>query len=64
MFTLEYGIENCFKCLIIPKKVQDYSKELLRNKDNINKKFFGKSTGYNDHYVRNMGSQRPKIGGN
>ena len=28
------------------------------------KRFFGKSTGHNDHYMINMGSQRPKIGSN
>ena len=29
-----------------------------------NKKVPGKATGKNDHYMINMGSQRPKIGGN
>ena len=26
--------------------------------------FLGKATGHNDHYMINMGGQRPKIGGN
>ena len=26
--------------------------------------FLGKATGHNDHYMMNMGDQRPKIGGN
>ena len=30
----------------------------------IIKRFLGKATGHNDHYMINMGSQRPKIGGN
>ena len=28
------------------------------------KRFIGKVTGHNDHYMINMGGQRPKIGGN
>ena len=63
MFTLEHGIVSCFKCLIIPRKVQDHAKEFLRNKKNILiKRFIGKATGHNDYYMRNIGSQRPKIG--
>ena len=54
------------KSVIPIKQVQDCSKEFLGNKNNINKKkrFLGKATGHNDHYMINMGSQRPKIGGN
>ena len=64
MSTLEHGIESCFKCLIIPrKKVQDHSKGFPWNKKN-NKRFPGKATGHNDHYMINMGSQRPKFGCN
>ena len=40
------------------------SKEFLGNKNNIEKRFFGKATGHNDHYMINMGSQRLKIGSN
>ena len=29
-----------------------------------NKRFLGKVTSHNDHYMIFMGSQRPKIGGN
>ena len=36
-FTLEHGIESCFECLILSRKVQDHSTEFLRNKNNINK---------------------------
>ena len=30
----------------------------------IYKRFLGKATGHNDHYMINMGSQRPMIDGN
>ena len=43
MFTLKQRIESCFQCLIIPRKVQDRSKEFLQNKNNINKKISWKS---------------------
>ena len=54
------------KCVWIPRKqVQDCSKEFLGNKNNIDKKIFlGKATGHNDHYMINMGCQKPKIGAN
>ena len=39
------------------------SKEFQGN-NNIEKRFFGKATGHNDHYMINMGSQRLKIGSN
>ena len=32
--------------------------------ENNKKRFLGKATSPNDHYMINMGSQRPKIGGN
>ena len=32
--------------------------------ENNNKRFLGKATGHNDHYMINMGSQRPRIGSN
>ena len=53
------------KCVqILRKQVQDRTKEFLVNKININKKrFLGKATGHSDHYMTNMGGQRPKIGG-
>ena len=44
------------------KQVQDRSKQFLGN-DN-EKDFFGKPTGHDDHYMVNMGGQRPKIGSN
>ena len=31
--------------------------------ENDKDRFLGKATGHNDHYMINMGSQRPKIGG-
>ena len=35
----------------------------LGNNDNVNKKrFLGKANGHNDHYMINIGGQRPKIG--
>ena len=54
------------KYVEIPRKqVQDCSKESPGNKNNINKKgFLGKVIDHNDHYMINMGGQRPKIGGN
>ena len=30
----------------------------------IIKRFLGKATNHNDHYMINVGGQRPKIGGN
>ena len=45
-FTLGHGIESCFECLIIPRKVQDCSKQFLRNKNNFNKNIFWKSHQY------------------
>ena len=30
----------------------------------IKKRFLGKATGHNDHYVINTGGKRPKIGSN
>ena len=30
----------------------------------MKKRFIGKATGHNDHYMINMGGQRPKIGDN
>ena len=32
--------------------------------ENNKARFLGKATGHNDHYMANMGGQRPKIGGN
>ena len=32
--------------------------------ENNKKRFLGKATGHNDHYMINMGIQQPKIGGN
>ena len=51
-------------CLNSKKKVQDRSKEFQENKNNIKKKILGKATGHNDHYMINMGGQKPKTGGN
>ena len=34
------------------------------SENNSKKRFLGKATGHNDHYMINMGGQRPKIGGN
>ena len=41
-------------------------KEFQENKNNVNKKkrFLGKSTGHNDHYMINMGGERAKTGSN
>ena len=49
-------------CLNSKKKVQERSKEFVRNKNNINKKRFLAKV--NDHYMINMDSQRLKICGN
>ena len=32
--------------------------------NNNEKSFLGKATGHNDHYMINIGDQRPNIGGN
>ena len=34
------------------------------SENNNKKRFIGKTTGDNDHYMINMGGQRSKIGGN
>ena len=47
--------ENKFK--IVQKNLQEIKIILIK------KRFVGKATGHNDHYI-SMGSQRPKIGGN
>ena len=59
------------KCVLIPRKqVQDRSKEFLGNNIKIillkklKKRFLGKATGHNDHYMINSGGQRPEIGSN
>ena len=48
--------ENKFK--IVQKNLQEIKIILIK------KRFVGKATGHNDHYMISMGSQRPKIGGN
>ena len=51
------------KNLLIPRKqVQDQLIEFLGN--NNNDRFLGKATGHNDHYIINIGGQRPKTGSN
>ena len=46
-------------------KLKIVQKNFLEIKILIKKKgFIGKGTGHNDHYMINMGGQRPKIGGN
>ena len=55
----------CFLCVkfqgnkfkIVQKNFQEITVTLI-------KKYLGKATGHNDHYMINMGGQRPKIGGN
>ena len=50
-------------CEIPRKQVQDCSKEFLGN-SNKKKRFLGKATNHNDHYMINIGGQRLKIGSN
>ena len=52
MFSCEYK-NTCFE-------------EQLRTaaSENNKKRFLGKTTDHNDHYIANMGGQRPKIAGN
>ena len=51
-------------CLHCKKQVQDRSKKCLENKNNIDKKRFpGKATGHNDHYMITMGGQRQNTSG-
>ena len=65
MSSLEHRIESSFKCLIIDRKqVPDWSQKWLWNKNDNNKRFIGKATSHNDHYMTNMGSQMEKINGN
>ena len=46
-------------------KFQDNKFKIIqKNFQEIIKRFIGKSTGHNDHYMIKMGGQRPKIGGN
>ena len=47
--TIQKLIQSIFKC------VQAIKQQNL---------FIGKPTSHNDHYIINMGRQRPKIGGN
>ena len=37
---------------------------MTASENNDKKRFLGKATGHNDHYMINMSGQRPKIGGN
>ena len=62
MSTLKHEIESCLECLTIPFKI--VQKNFYEIKIIIIEGFLGKATGHNDHYTINMGSQRPKIGGN
>ena len=45
-------------------KIKIVQKNFWEIKIIIKKRFLGKTTGHNDHYMINMGGQRPKIGSN
>ena len=62
MFTNLFKFqENKFK--IVQKNFSEV-KMIFKRFIKIYKIFMGKATGHNDHYIINMGSQRPKIGSN
>ena len=44
------------------KNSRSFKKISMKKK--IIKRLLGNATGHNDHYMINMGGQRPKIGGN
>ena len=57
-------------CLVNEFKFQEYKFKIAQKNLQkikiilIKKRFLGKATGHNDHYMINMGSQKPKTGGN
>ena len=51
--------ENTFK--IVQKNFQEIKLILIKK---FKKRFLGKATGHNDHYMINSGGQRPEIGSN
>ena len=63
--------QTCSLCFVNSLKFQENKfkilyeiKDFKGNINNINKRFLGKATGHNDHYMISMGSQRPKTGSN
>ena len=67
--------QTCFLCFVNVFEFQENKfkivqknfykiKRIFKRFIKIYKRFLGKATGHNDHYMINMGSQRPMIDGN
>ena len=58
--------QNCSLCFVKVFKFQDNKFKIVQKnfQEIIIKRFLGKLTGHDDHYMINMGSQRPKFGSN
>ena len=57
--------QTCSEIFVKVFKSQDNKFKIVQNNfQEIILKFLGKPTGHGDHYMINMGGQRPKIGGN
>ena len=57
MFTCEY-------CKIFNSTSFEEHLHTAASANNSTKRFLGRTTGHNDHYMINMVGQRPKTGGN
>ena len=57
MFSCEY-------CKISNSTCFEEHLRTTASENNNKKRFLGKATSHNDHYMINMGGQRPKIGSN
>ena len=55
MFSYEY-------CKIFYNTCFEEHLHTAASGNNNKKRFIGKATGHNDHYMKYMGGQRPKIG--
>ena len=61
--------QACSLCFVNMLKFQEIKFKIVQKnfqeiKILMKKRFIGKATGHNDHYMINMGGQRPKIGDN
>ena len=61
--------QACSFCFVNMLKFQEIKFKIVQKnfqeiKILMKKRFIGKATGHNDHYMINIGGQRPKIGGN
>ena len=60
--------QTCSLCFVNVFKFQEIKFKIIKNFQEIKiilkKRFTGKATSHNDHYMINMCGQRPNIGGN